>query len=103
MNCTVFVYSLGVETGKVSYDRGITSAHGRCMDAFIFIFLIITSVPFVLEIIEFKALYNKGCFHYEDYATECLKGFLLRVNAAKKKILLNLLCHPCFTEAFQSH
>lgn len=29
MNCPVLVYNLGVETGKVSYDRGITSAHGK--------------------------------------------------------------------------
>lgn len=106
MSCTVFVYNLDVETGKVSYDRDIPSAHGRWMDAFGLIFLIIPGFPFVLEIIKFKGLFNNGCFQYEDYATDCLKGFLLRVNAAREntvKFIMSSLFYRSLPEPLMTY
>lgn len=76
------------------------------MDAFGLIFLIIPGFPFVLEIIKFKGLFNNGCFQYEDYATDCLKGFLLRVNAAREntvKFIMSSLFYRSLPEPLMTY
>jgi len=41
------------------------------MDVFSFIFLIVPSFLFTLEVIDCKGHHNNGCLQCDDYTTEC--------------------------------